>query len=348
MFAAMPHRLSRRSAVAALSAAPLTLALHANALAQEDRRDRDGDRDRDRDRFLQFELDAFAKPTFDLDEFERRIAENVFDVRVNAFTYRGDGILDIVDPLRRQSDLMALGQADELEHHSRSLPALRLPYVFGVDPDPRALAGFVASPPIERRIRSEMSGRNVYLLALWFDGFRTLTSRVPIAAPSDLRGLKVGVVAGDDDVARATFESLGATTVLVPRAHRFDRLSDGTIDVVEDTLESISGGKYYREFAHVALTYHAVQVAGVAISPGSYYAMRADTQAGLYDAVRFASAGALERRFARDDRIVRELNTAGVSVTVPPRAAFAKATASVARDFAPARFDKNFLDDLVA
>jgi len=296
------------------------------------------------------EADADVAQSFDVEEYRRIVSEGtsaLFDLAV--FTHKSDREGDLVQEVRDTAGKLALASADVLEHNCRSLPALRLPYLFA---DPSGAVQALDDRSLARRFVREFEGRQVGLLVLFFDGYRTLTSMSPIAKPADLRGLRVGIATRDDEVAAATFEALGATTVVVPHAARYDALHSGTVDAVEDTLESLHTGKYYLYAKNVSLTAHAVQVGGLVASLGTLNAMRdpagplAGTARTLTYAARDVADDAFDRRIARDRTLTDQLKSAGVTIVNPDRAAFKAATASVYKTFAPQRFDAALLAEL--
>ncbi len=291
-------------------------------------------------------IDLNVVKSFDLARFERELAIVADSAVLVLQPYKGDAPVDVVGLVTEQRADIAFAPCDRFERIAASLSAFRLPYLFA---SPEEGTAALSRRVVDDVITTETLDRSLRLLAAWWDGNRTLTSaRRPIERPADLAGMTVGILSDDDLVAKQTFAALGATTVAVDRAHRYDRLHDGSVDAVEDTLESIATGKYYESFKHVALTGHAFQLAALAIDTTTFDRLSHRAQAAFAAAAVAGAADAIAPRSARDAAIVEQLTATGVAITRPDPPAFARATRDLYAQFAPAHYGRLFLDGLYA
>lgn len=210
------------------------------------------------------------------------------------------------------------------------LNVLDLPFLFR---DRRHVAA-VLDGRIGDQLRQELEGANLRVLGFWDIGFRNITnSRRAVAAPGDLRGLKIRTTPNPAHI--KAFQLLGANPSPMPFTELFTALETRTVDGQENPTTLILNARFYEVQRHLSLTRHAYTAGILAMSKQRWEAL-APAQRDLLQAV--ANEVTPQQRQMNEDAeaaSVTELKTKGMqAVEEPDRAAFARiVTEEVRRDF---------------
>ncbi|AJD44276.1 TRAP transporter substrate-binding protein [Rhizobium sp. SEMIA 4085] len=208
------------------------------------------------------------------------------------------------------------------------LAALGLPFLF---PD-TAKAMKVLGGPVGAELNKRFDAVGVVPLDWWDNGIRHLTnSKRNIAAPGDLKGLKIRTPA--DPMTIDIFQALGAGTEQIAFGELYIALQQGVVDGQENPLANIESSKLFEVNKYISLTAHKWESTPFLMSKIARARLGADLEA-----VKAAAkeAGDLQRKLSaeKDGQVLANFkkNTA-VEVVEVDRAAFVKATASVAENW---------------
>jgi TRAP-type transport system periplasmic protein len=175
-------------------------------------------------------------------------------------------------------------------------------------------------------------------LAWGENGFRHLTtSKRPVNAASDLRGLKLRTM--QNDVHIAAFRALGAQPEPMPFPEVFGALQSGQIDGQENPIPVITSAKFGQVQKFLALSAHVYSPA-VIISSSKLFNSLSDADKKAFRDAAVAGGKAMRRKVDEiEANGVAELKAAGMTVGTPDRASFQTALAN-------AEFNKRFGDVL--
>lgn len=208
------------------------------------------------------------------------------------------------------------------------LAALGLPFLF---PDTEK-AMKVLSGPVGVELNKRFEAVGVVPLDWWDNGIRHLTnSKRKIAAPGDLKGLKIRTPA--DPMTIDIFQALGAGTEQIAFGELYIALQQGVVDGQENPLANIESSKLFEVNKYISLTAHKWESTPFLMSKIAQARLGADLEA-----VKAAAkeAGDLQRKLSaeKDGQVLESFKkNAAVEVVEVDRAAFAKATASVAENW---------------
>jgi len=211
------------------------------------------------------------------------------------------------------------------------LNVLDLPFLFR---DRRHVAA-VLDGPIGNRLKGELEGSNLQVLGFWDIGFRNVTnSRRAIAAPTDIRGLKIRTTPNPAHI--KAFQLLGANPVPMPFTELFTAMETRTVDGQENPTTLILNARFYEVQRHLSLTRHAY-TAGLFVMSRQRWESLPEAQRAVVQQVA-AEVTPQQRQMNEDAEAssVAELKRRGMQVVEQPdRAAFAAVvTEEVRRDFA--------------
>ncbi|MCK1636087.1 TRAP transporter substrate-binding protein [Bradyrhizobium sp. 157] len=205
------------------------------------------------------------------------------------------------------------------------LSALGLPFLFA----DTSAAMKVLNGPVGEELAKKFSTVGIVPLDWWDNGVRhTTNSKRPIAAPSDLAGLKIRTPA--DPMTVDIFQALGATTQQIAFGELYIALQQGVVDGQENPLANIHSAKLHEVNKFISLTGHKWESTPFLMSQ---IALRKVKPAEL-DIIKAAAkeAGALQRRLMQeaDAKLLADYKAnSGVTVNKPDLAAFQNATAGV-------------------
>jgi tripartite ATP-independent transporter DctP family solute receptor len=201
----------------------------------------------------------------------------------------------------------ALISSAPLANFSPDFLLLDFPYVV----TDREKAYKVMDGPVGQAILATMEPKGVKAMGFWENGFRHVTnSKMPIAHPADLKGLKIRTM--ENPVHQATFEHFGATPTPMAWSEVFLALQQGTIDGQENPLVIIDTVKVYEVQKYISLTGHFYSPAAFLISKQIFDSYPPDVQEAIVKAEK--EARDWERAYSAqlDEKLVKDLTAKGV------------------------------------
>lgn len=205
------------------------------------------------------------------------------------------------------------------------LAALGLPFLFKDN-----VAAFkLLSGEIGAELEKRFDAVGLIPLDWWDNGIRHITnSKRPIAAPEDLKGLKIRTP--PDPMTVDIFQALGAATAQIAFGELYVALQQGVVDGQENPLANIASAKLFEVNKFISISGHKWESTPFLASKIAWGRLSADDRKVVLDAAK--EAGVLQRKLMAESDIKLldqfKANSA-VAVNVADAAAFRKATAGV-------------------
>lgn len=184
--------------------------------------------------------------------------------------------------------------------------------------------------------------KKITTLSWWESGYRHITnSERPIESPEDLKGIKLRVP--EAELRIDTFRQLGALPTPMAFSEVFTGLQQRVVDGQENPLATIHASKFYEVQKHLALSGHIWGSAVLTISDRAWNRLTEEQQKIMKDA---AEKWKIEERrmiAESDDKLLAELEAAGMQITRPDAAAFQQAVAPIWTQY-EAEFGRELID----
>lgn len=250
----------------------------------------------------------------------------------------------------KAADLLAMTEAGEIDgcYFSSSYLAKRVPELGLFDqhfvvPDRRRAYAVLDGALGERLKRKVAAATGYTVLGYWDNGLRHISSRTPIHAPDDCKGLTIRTLANEDH--QRVFRALGFEPHAIDVRDLPEAVETGRVLAQENPLTNIVNFGLHKTHRSVTLTRHLLGVAAVLFNASTVAAWDDATRAAVDAAV--AEATAAQRGFAQDDDTVcaDALRADGVEIIdlkEDERAAFAAKTRP-AVDITRSQFDPELL-----
>ena len=178
-----------------------------------------------------------------------------------------------------------------------------------------------------------LSAKDLVALAWGENGMRHMTnSKHPIAAPDDLKGLKMRLP--QSEVMVLGFKALGAEAAMLPFPQLFEALQSGQFDGEENPIATIQAAKFDKVQKFLTMSGHVYDPALIIMSPDAHDELSADDKATFADAAKLGAAASRQYAAAAEQSGVAALKQAGMQVlTEIDRARFAAIMASVEPEY---------------
>jgi tripartite ATP-independent transporter DctP family solute receptor len=223
---------------------------------------------------------------------------------------------------------MTLSSTGPLTNFTKAFMIFDLPFI--VHDRVKAYTWF--DGPQGQKILDSVHKQNMVGLSIWENGFRHLTnSKLPVVKPEDAKGLKIRLM--ENAVHLATFRALGAYPTPMPFGELFTAMQQKTVDGQENPLVIIATSKFNEVQKYLALSGHFYSPAILLINKDVWDKLTPEQQKIMKECV--SEARDWERKFSidMDAKLVADLKAAGMEVSEPDKAVWAKALESVYKQF---------------
>lgn len=224
---------------------------------------------------------------------------------------------------------MAFDGAGILSQWTKELGVLEAPYLAK---DFAHLERLVASEKGQELVEKLRADHGIRLLDVWYYGTRHMTNNAkPVEAPADVDGLKIRV----PEVALSLefIKALGGRPTPMAFPELYLGMQTGVVDGQENPLPTINSGKFYEVQDHLALTGHLVQFVAPLVSEDAWNAASEEDRAVVLEVLNAKGDAYNESVIELEEKLVTDLETAGMQVTRPDRAAFADAVTPIFSQF---------------
>jgi TRAP-type transport system periplasmic protein len=238
------------------------------------------------------------------------------------------------------------GSAGALGRFLPKLDALSCPFLWkSADSMVKTVRGEIGQDLAKELLRT----RRMRILDMgWIFGQRHLTtSKTPVKAPADMKGLKVRVQ--PDAIYLATVKGMGGSPTPIPASEIYTSLQTGVVDGQENPISNIWQRKLHEVQKYIMRTGHITQNQVVAISEDVFQSLKPEVQKIITQAA--IDAGDYQNKLIDEIEAqdLESLKKGGMQVVDPDVESFRQATRDVCRDAALTRkWGAGFFDKLEA
>ncbi|WP_029356906.1 TRAP transporter substrate-binding protein [Bosea sp. 117] len=151
-------------------------------------------------------------------------------------------------------------------------------------------------------------------------GARNVYTRHPLAAPSDLHGVKVRVLPVPNFI--ATLKAMGAVATPIPFGEIYTSLQTGVVDGVEQDAPTVLAGKFYEIAKYCTLTQHIYNPVMPVMNKRSFDRLPEPMKPAFLKAAKEATIYQRAQAATAEVRAFEELKKLGVSISPTDRAYF--------------------------
>ena len=225
---------------------------------------------------------------------------------------------------------MALGSTQILASGDpglKEIEYLALPYLMSSLDDYREVLDTDFGQEWNSKLVSE---QGVRMLGFMPRSPRQISANKVINSIDDLKGLKLR--APERDYYVQSLSALGANPTPMAFAEVYTSLQTGIVDGQENPIETIYAQKFHEVQKGVAMVDYIVKPAYVTIAESFWQGLSDEDKALMIRANDESTKIVLDLLPAEQDKILAEMEAAGVTVTYPDKAPFIAATQSVRDD----------------
>ncbi len=161
----------------------------------------------------------------------------------------------------------------------------------------------------------------------YFQGTRHLFTKSPVAAPADLKGLRVR--SSGSQVVTSTIEAMGANATVLPWAEAYQSLQQNVIEGVEVHYSAAVGASIPEVSTHLSKTAHFFLLTGMICSEAWYNTLPAEYQTIVEEEAYNGGAAASQGVLDGEAEFEKALLEGGLTLVDVDIAAFKEATAKV-------------------
>ncbi len=182
------------------------------------------------------------------------------------------------------------------------------------------------------KLAPAVEANGLKIIALWENGYRHITnSRRPIAAPADLKGLKLRVPEG---VWRLRmFQAYGANPAPMKFSELFTALKTGVMDAQENPLAQIYSAKLHEAQKYLSLSGHVYTPAYVTVGARKWATLPEDVRKTLEETAKATQGYVYETAAKAEGDLLVRIKSAGVEVNEVDKNAFIAASKSIYEEF---------------
>jgi tripartite ATP-independent transporter DctP family solute receptor len=212
---------------------------------------------------------------------------------------------------------MGLPTEGQFDKWIKAMAVVMLPFAYdGYDHVHRVLDG-----PCFQWFSQMADKEGFVLLSNWEYGFRNMTNnKRPINSPEDVKGLKIRTP--PEMQIAATFQALGAQTVVIAFPELYMALSQGVADGQDNPVSVIYFMKFYEVQKYLALTKHIYNNMIHTISAKTWVKLTPEQKTIFQEESRKAGAYMRQLVVSQEDDVVAKMKQAGMQVTQPDLAPF--------------------------
>ncbi len=173
----------------------------------------------------------------------------------------------------------------------------------------------------------QLPAEGMRILATWEAGFRSFTTRMPLASPADAAGQNMRVF--PNDMIRWIMESIGFSPVVLPVTEVYLAIQQGTVIGQENPVDTIYSQRFYEVAPHITMTQHVYSPLPFAVAETRWQRLsEADREAITRAALESADFSRQTVRQLEASQL-EEMESRGATVHWPDIAPFREAVAPV-------------------
>lgn len=157
-------------------------------------------------------------------------------------------------------------------------------------------------------------------LATFEAGFRSMTTREPLATPADAKGRKLRTF--PNEMMRWTLEAMGFAVQIMPLPEVYLAIQQGTVAGQENPVDTIHANKFYEVAPHVTLTRHVYSPIPMTVSEKTWQRMSPADREAITRAAREAAAYSRKEVAAAEEAQLADMRAKGARIGRPPLGPF--------------------------
>lgn len=199
--------------------------------------------------------------------------------------------------------------------------------------------------PIGQEVFAGLLDDNLRVLGHFENGFRHVTNNSkPIEKVEDLQGLKIRTP--EMPILVSIFKSLKSNPTPMAFGELYMALQQGTVDGQENPISNIHASKFYEVQDYLSLTGHSYSPTTVAISDQFWQTLSSEQQKIIQSSIAEASKFHRNLVMEDEDKLLAELEEAGMKVNRPDIASFRKASQAVYKEYGDI-YGKELIDSIL-
>lgn len=189
--------------------------------------------------------------------------------------------------------------------------------------------GFMDSD-IQGEVEALLNNHNMRVLAHYDNGFRCVTSSVPVESVDDMAGMLIRTP--ENPVIMATMKSLGANPQPLAFSELYMALQQGTYDAQENPVPVIYNNNLYEVQSNIAITNHIYSGMCFTITESVWNDLSENQQSVISTAAKSSADYDREMNKKMTEDFLAKLEENGMVITRPDLAPFVEATQEVYAD----------------
>jgi len=230
--------------------------------------------------------------------------------------------------------------ASAFSQYDQKISVFHLPYLF----DSYEEAWKVLDGEIGQEVSNFFLEDNLRILAYFENGFRHVTSNVPIKTPEDLQGLNIRTP--EFPLSLSTFNALGANPTPMAFGELYMALQQGTVDAQENPVANIYANKFQEVQKYLNMTSHQYMPLPVAISEEFWQSLSADHQQIIKSSAQEAAQFHRDTLRQKEEEMIEELKNSGMKIVEPEIQPFKEKVAPVYEAFKQ-KYGKDFVNRVI-
>ncbi len=205
-----------------------------------------------------------------------------------------------------------------------------LPYIF----QNRDVLHRVTEGPVGASLMAKLEPKGITGLAFWDNGFKVMSSNIPMRVPSDLKGKKLRIQSSK--VLDAQMRAMGANPQVMAFSEVYQALQTGVVDGTENPPSNLYTQKMHEVQKHVTVTNHGYLGYAVIVNKKFWDGLPADIRtelnAAMKSATQYANAIAQLENDTALEAVKKSGKTTVYSLTDKERAEWSKVLVPVQRE----------------
>jgi TRAP-type transport system periplasmic protein len=162
--------------------------------------------------------------------------------------------------------------------------------------------------------------RGFRFLSTFEAGFRSMTTKEPLATPADAKGKKLRTF--PNEMMRWTLESMGFNLQIMPLPEVYLAIQQGVVSGQENPIDTIHANKFYEVAPHVTLTQHVYSPIPLTIAEKTWQRLSPADREAIARAAKDAADWSRKQVAAAEERQLAEMAGKGAKIARPNLAAF--------------------------
>jgi TRAP-type transport system periplasmic protein len=158
-------------------------------------------------------------------------------------------------------------------------------------------------------------------------GFRSMTTKEPLATPADAKGKKLRSF--PNEMMRWQLEAMGFNVQIMPLPEVYLAIQQGVVSGQENPIDTISANKFYEVAPYVTLTQHVYSPIPMTISEKTWQKLSPADREAVSKAAKEASDWSRKEVSSNDERLLADMTAKGAKVSRPNLAPWREAVKPV-------------------